>query len=196
MISKIASQSHEDNPTSEITDPFTSQSSNDLSHTLSLLESMQRSLSVIQKDLLAKSSRSTHSSFAIDETSFQTHSPAITAREPSSRYAQQIQFLQDQIADLKSELAFLKSKVRQTNPTSRALCSGPSFLIACLLAISLFAITVIIFASLGLAGVLPQIGVLMVSHANMLWAVVSASIVTTICLTSVCSVFFIKQTTR
>lgn len=197
MIPKIPTQTHDSSTVSESSEAFSSQASYDLSHTLSLLESLQRSVAAIQKDLTAKSVRQVQSVYghAVEDSSSPLNLTP-PQREQPFRYAQQIQFLQDQIADLKSELSFIKTKVRQTVPSSRALCSGPLFLIACLLAISLFAITIIILASLGLAGILPQMAVVMVSQANMLWAVVSASIVTTICLTSVCSVFFIKQTAK
>lgn len=187
MISKIASTIED-----QVTSPSGAfSSSTDLSRTLVSLSELQQFLSSIQRelrDLLGSQTATT--SFHPDGLPTIHPTPS---REPPLRYAQQIQFLQDQIADLKSELSFVKSKVRQTLPTSRVLCTGPLFLIACLLAISLFAITVIILAALGLAGILPQINALMVSQANMLWAVVSASIVTAICLVSVCSVFFIKK---
>lgn len=181
MIPIISSTNQEDDPVVRESSESFSPSNGDLYQTFSLLEKLQSSLSCIQKDLIMSASS-------------RLSQPLLVPQEatPTPRHTQQIQFVKDQIADLKSELSFIKSKVRQSS-SAQALCSGPLFLVACLLAISLFAITVIILASLGLAGVLPQIGILMSSPSNMIWSVVSAAIVASICLVSVCSVLFIKQ---
>lgn len=64
---------------------------------------------------------------------------------------------------------------------------------AFLLAISLVAIIIIVLASLGLAGVLPQVAAILVNTANSIWAIVSASIVTVICLISVLCVSLIRH---
>lgn len=148
---------------------------------LSLLKQLQQSFASLQNEVFpVLQQRSRRPSTATDPS----HPPA----RPFNRCDYSIQLLQNQVLDLQNDVVGIK---QQLNSSAR-VCSGPSVLVACLLAISLFAISIIVLASLGLAGILPQVVSLLVTQANMLWAVVSASIVTVICLTSVCSVFFIK----
>ncbi|EPP34410.1 putative inclusion membrane protein C [Chlamydia ibidis] len=93
---------------------------------------------------------------------------------------------------LRNELAELRSKLhRISSPAS--ICNGPMALAAFLLAVSFVAIIIITLASLGLAGLLPQVQVLLVNTANCIWSIVSASIITIICLISVLSITLIKH---
>ncbi|ADZ18305.1 hypothetical protein [Chlamydia psittaci] len=96
------------------------------------------------------------------------------------------------VSELRTEVAAIKTKLHGlSSPTG--VCSGPMALSAFLLAISLVAIIIIVLASLGLAGVLPQVAAILVNTANSIWAIVSASIVTVICLISVLCVSLIRH---
>ncbi|WP_348664037.1 hypothetical protein [Chlamydia vaughanii] len=96
------------------------------------------------------------------------------------------------VADLRTEVTAIKSRLQSLSAPA-TLCSGPMALAACLLAISFVAIIVIILASLGLAGVLPQVSAILVNTSNAIWTIVSASIVTVICLISVLCVTLIRH---
>ncbi|EPP35861.1 hypothetical protein BOKEGFJH_00288 [Chlamydia avium] len=96
------------------------------------------------------------------------------------------------IAEIRSEVSAIKAKLQHLT-TPATLCTGPMALATCLLAISLLAISIIVLSSLGLAGILPQVSSLLVSTANAVWTIVSASIVTVICLISVLCVTLIRH---
>ncbi|AHK63169.1 hypothetical protein [Chlamydia avium] len=96
------------------------------------------------------------------------------------------------IAEIRSEVSAIKAKLQHLT-TPATLCTGPTALATCLLAISLLAISIIVLSSLGLAGILPQVSSLLVSTANAVWTIVSASIVTVICLISVLCVTLIRH---
>ncbi|CAG9045696.1 hypothetical protein NVRI1_00018 [Chlamydia abortus] len=96
------------------------------------------------------------------------------------------------VSELRTEVAAIKTKLHGLS-SPVGVCSGPMALSAFLLAISLVAIIVIVLASLGLAGVLPQVAAILVNTANSIWAIVSASIVTVICLISVLCVSLIRH---
>ncbi|WP_375793389.1 hypothetical protein O1W69_04620 [Chlamydia sp. 12-01] len=96
------------------------------------------------------------------------------------------------ISELRTEVTAIKTKLQGlSTPTS--VCSGPMALASFLLAISLVAVIIIILASLGLAGILPQAAAILVNSANAIWAIVSASIVAVICLISVLCVTLIRH---
>ncbi|EPJ24831.1 putative inclusion membrane protein C [Chlamydia psittaci 09DC78] len=96
------------------------------------------------------------------------------------------------VSELRTEVAAIKTKLHGLSSPA-GVCSGPMALSAFLLAISLVAIIIIVLASLGLAGVLPQVAAILVNTANSIWAIVSASIVTVICLISVLCVSLIRH---
>ncbi|AFS21508.1 hypothetical protein [Chlamydia psittaci] len=96
------------------------------------------------------------------------------------------------VSELRTEVAAIKTKLHGLSSLA-GVCSGPMALSAFLLAISLVAIIIIVLASLGLAGVLPQVAAILVNTANSIWAIVSASIVTVICLISVLCVSLIRH---
>ncbi|WP_201456891.1 hypothetical protein [Chlamydia sp. 17-3921] len=104
----------------------------------------------------------------------------------------QISQIQLNLAALKTEVAALKTTVSHAG-TPSGVCSGAMALTALLLAISFVAIIIIILAALGLAGILPQFALLLENHSNLIWAMVSASIVTVICLISVLCVTLIRH---
>lgn len=96
------------------------------------------------------------------------------------------------ISEIRNEVSSIKAKLQHlASPSS--LCTGPMALATCLLAISFVAISVIVLSSLGLTGILPQVANLLVSKANAIWTIVSASIVTVICLISVLCVTLIRH---
>ncbi|BAE81289.1 inclusion membrane protein [Chlamydia felis Fe/C-56] len=96
------------------------------------------------------------------------------------------------VSELRTEVTAMKTRLQGlSSPTG--VCSGPMALAAFLLAISFVAIIIIVLASLGLAGVLPQASALLVNTSNTIWAIVSASIVAVICLVSVLCVTLIRH---
>lgn len=95
------------------------------------------------------------------------------------------------IANLRAEIATTKVKLNSLSSTA-SLCNGPMVLASCLLAISLVAILVIVLVSLGLCGILPQVVSLLLNKANAIWSIVSASIITAICLVSVLCMSLIR----
>ena len=96
------------------------------------------------------------------------------------------------ISEIRTEVSAIKAKLQHlTAPAT--LCTGPMALATCLLAISLVAIGIIVLSSLGLVGILPQVGAILVSTSNAIWTIVSASIVTVICLISVLCVTLIRH---
>lgn len=96
------------------------------------------------------------------------------------------------ISEIRTEVSAIKAKLQHlTTPTT--LCTGPMALATCLLAISLVAIGVIVLSSLGLVGILPQVGAILVSTSNAIWTIVSASIIAVICLISVLCVTLIRH---
>ncbi|WP_366223828.1 hypothetical protein [Chlamydia buteonis] len=97
------------------------------------------------------------------------------------------------VSELRTEVAAIKTKLHGLLSSPGGVCSGPMALSAFLLAISLVAIIIIVLASLGLAGVLPQVAAILVNTANSIWAIVSASIVTVICLISVLCISLIRH---
>ncbi|AAP05234.1 hypothetical protein [Chlamydia caviae] len=96
------------------------------------------------------------------------------------------------VSELRTEVTAIKTKLHGLS-TPANVCSGPMALAAFLLAISLVAIIIIVLASLGLAGILPQAAAILVNTANSIWAIVSASIVTVICLISVLCITLIRH---
>ncbi|MEF9519981.1 hypothetical protein SBV45_04290 [Chlamydia crocodili] len=96
------------------------------------------------------------------------------------------------VAELRTEVTAIKTRLQGLS-TPTGVCSGPMALASFLLAISLVAIIIIVLASLGLAGILPQAAAILVNTANSVWAIVSASIVTVICLISVLCVTLIRH---
>ena len=101
--------------------------------------------------------------------------------------------MQNNLFTLQTEVSSLKKKLAQTTQTQGALGLGPLFLAACLVAATILAVAVIIFASLGLSGVLPFILVILAGSTNAIWAIVSASITTLICCVSIASIFLTKN---
>lgn len=108
-------------------------------------------------------------------------------------YPQQLASMQNNLFTLQTEISSLKKKLAQTTQTQGALGLGPLFLAACLVAATILAVAVIIFASLGLSGVLPFILVILAGSTNAIWAIVSASITTLICCVSIASIFLTKN---
>lgn len=153
---------------------------NSFDSVFSLIGQLQKSLSSLQNEVAYSGQK--HSTLAMDSAQVPGHS--------FSKCDYAIQVLQHQVLELKNEVACVKHQIS----VSSKILSGPSILVACLLAISLFAISIIVLGALGLAGILPQVVSLLSTQDNVLWAVVSASIIAVICLTSVFSVFCIKPT--
>lgn len=146
----------------------------------SLMGQLQKSLSSLQNEVAYSGQRH----------SFPTAESAQATGHSFSKCDYAIQVLQHQVLEIKNEVACVRHQIS----ASSKILSGPSILVACLLAISLFAISIIVLGALGLAGILPQVVSLLSTQENVLWAVVSASTIAVICLTSVFSVFFIKPT--
>ncbi|MEF9497155.1 hypothetical protein [Chlamydia sp. 04-14] len=96
------------------------------------------------------------------------------------------------VSELRTEVTAIKTRLQGLS-TPTGVCSGPMALASFLLAISFVAIIIIVLASLGLAGILPQAAAILVNTANSVWAIVSASIVTVICLISVLCVTLIRH---
>ncbi|KZN26729.1 hypothetical protein [Chlamydia pecorum] len=133
-----------------------------------------------------------HQGFPYTTSAYPLPSEDFLLASPSFK-AQNLQINQMQLSltALKADVANIKVSVSQSS--AQTICSGAMALATLLLAISFVAIIIIVLAALALGGVLPQFAMLLESQANIIWAIVSASIVTMICLTSVLCVMLIKH---
>lgn len=133
-----------------------------------------------------------HQGFPYTTSPYSLPSEDLLLASPSFK-AQNLQMnhMQLSLTALKAEVANIKASVSQSS--AQTICSGAMALATLLLAISFVAIIIIVLAALALGGVLPQFAMLLESQANIIWAIVSASIVTMICLTSVLCVMLIKH---
>ncbi|WP_291894857.1 hypothetical protein [Chlamydia sp.] len=107
-------------------------------------------------------------------------------------YPQQLASMQNNLFALQTEVSSLKRRLIQSHQSRGPLGLGPLFLAACLGAVSIFAIAIIVLASLGLSGVLPFILICLSGATNTIWAIVSASITLLICCISIASIFLTK----
>ncbi|WP_100934752.1 hypothetical protein [Candidatus Chlamydia corallus] len=82
--------------------------------------------------------------------------------------------IESELASLRAELTLIRSTLQQSAKGTR---TGVLVVTAILMTISLLAIIIIVLAVLGFTGVLPQVALLLQSNANLIWAMVSASII-------------------
>nr|CRI47754.1 Inclusion Membrane Protein C [Chlamydia pneumoniae] len=87
--------------------------------------------------------------------------------------------IETEIATIRSELQLMRSTLQQSTKGAR---TGVLVVTAILMTISLLAIIIIILAVLGFTGVLPQVALLMQGETNLIWAMVSGSIICFIAL--------------
>ncbi|SPN73436.1 hypothetical protein C10C_0262 [Chlamydia serpentis] len=79
-----------------------------------------------------------------------------------------------EVASIRTEIALIRITLQQSR---RGMGMGAMVMTALLLTISLLAIAIIILAALGFTGILPPVAALLQGTTNLVWAMVSGSIV-------------------